>query len=275
MAFDFEIILAVAFIVTLVVWVYDRVVFRPKRLAVLSQLSEDAISSMSKEAKERLADTPKWVAEIKSYFVIIMVIFGVRSFVIEPFQIPSGSMLPTLEVGDFILVNKFDYGLRLPVFNTMLIPTTQPKRGDVVVFKYPVDPSQNFIKRLVGLPGDVISYQDRRLMVNGNLIDETFQANLPASKKSQGIPVTQYQENLLGVEHLIYKNLRPAIGLENSWVVPEGHYFAIGDNRDNSLDSRKWGMIPEANMKGRAIYIWMHWETFFSLPSFRTNGTIQ
>lgn len=273
MAFDFEIILAVAFLLTMSVWIYDRIVYRPKRLVAIKQLSDDALAAMPKEAKERLADTPKWVAEIKSYFVIVLIIFGVRSFVVEPFQIPSGSMLPTLEVGDFILVNKFDYGLRLPVFNTMLIPTTEPKRGDVIVFKYPKDPSQNYIKRLIGLPGDVISYQDKRLMINGELIEESFQAKLPPSKKNQGIPVTQYKEDLFGVEHLIYKNFRDN-DLEGSWVVPEGHYFAIGDNRDNSLDSRRWGMIPSANMKGRAIYIWMHWESFFSLPSFRTNGVI-
>jgi len=274
MAFDFEVILAVAFLVTTAVWVYDRVYFRPKRLAILNDLSDEALAAIPKLAQEGLADTPKWVIEIKSYFVIVSIIFGLRSFVIEPFQIPSGSMLPTLEVGDFILVNKFEYGVRLPVFNTMLIPTTTPKRGDVIVFKYPNDPSINYIKRLIGLPGDVISYHDKRLVINGKIIDESFQAELPASKKSQGIPVIQYKEDLLGTEHLIYKSFRQN-NLEGDWVVPEGHYFAMGDNRDNSADSRAWGFISEKYMKGQAFYIWMHWNEFLSIPSFRTNGTIK
>lgn len=274
MAFDFEILLAVAFLVTTTVWVYDRVYYRPKRLALLSDLSDEAIAAMPQAAKERLADTPKWVTEIKSYFFIVCVIFGFRSFVVEPFQIPSGSMLPTLEVGDFILVNKFEYGVRLPVFNTMLIPTTEPKHGDVVVFKYPQNPQQNYIKRLIGLPGDVVSYHNKRLVINGKMVEETFLAELPASKKSRGIPVIQYEEKLFDVEHQIYKGLQNT-PLEGDWVVPEGHYFVMGDNRDNSADSRVWGFVPDKYMKGQAFYIWMHWDEFFSLPSFRTNGVIK
>ena len=167
MGFDFELILAIAFLVTGVFWVYDRIMYLPKRKAALANMTEEARKVLDKDAQQRLAQTPKLVVEVKSYFVIIAIIFGLRSFVVEPFQIPSGSMLPTLKIGDFILVNKFDYGLRLPVLNTTIIPTTEPKRGDVVVFKYPRDPSLNYIKRLVGLPGDQISYHNKVLTVNG------------------------------------------------------------------------------------------------------------
>lgn len=274
MAFDFELLLALAFVITAAAWIYDRVCFYPKRKAILSELSEEALAAMPKQAKEKLANTPKWLTEIKSYFVIVLIIFGVRSFVVEPFQIPSGSMLPTLEIGDFILVNKFDYGIRLPVFNTTIIPTTKPKRGDVIVFKYPKDPSQNYIKRLVGLPGDVISYHNKRLVINGQIIGEQFEAELPPTKKSQNMAVALYNEDLSGVNHKIYKAFTDN-NLEGDWVVPEGHYFGMGDNRDNSSDSRVWGYIPEENMKGRAFYVWMHWEKLLSIPSFRTNGVIK
>ena len=143
MGFDFELILAMAFLVTGAFWVYDRIVYLPKRKVVLASMAAEARSALDKDAQQRLAQTPKLVVEVKSYFIIIAVIFGLRSFVVEPFQIPSGSMLPTLKIGDFILVNKFEYGLRLPVLNTTIIPTTQPEAGDVVVFKYPRDPSLN------------------------------------------------------------------------------------------------------------------------------------
>ncbi|WP_394183228.1 signal peptidase I [Marinomonas posidonica] len=274
MGFDFELILAVAFLVTGAFWVYDRIVFAPKRKQILSGMDQAAQKAISKEAKERLADTPKLVSEVKSYFVIIAVIFGLRSFVVEPFQIPSGSMLPTLQIGDFILVNKFDYGLRLPVTNTTLIPTSEPKRGDVVVFKYPLDPSLNYIKRLVGLPGDKIRYHDKVLTVNGQQVSKAFLAALPISLNPNREPVTLFKENLGGVEHDIYNSNRNTPH-EGNWVVPEGHYFVMGDNRDNSADSRFWGFVPEENMKGRAFYVWLHWDDFFSIPSFKNNGLIE
>ena len=274
MDFDFEIILAIAFLVTLIAWVYDRVVYAPKRKEALSQLPSSAVEAMNKEAKERLGGAPKWLLEVKSYFVIIAVIFGVRSFLVEPFQIPSGSMLPTLEIGDFILVNKLDYGVRLPVLNTELIPTTQPERGDVVVFKYPKQPSVNYIKRLIGLPGDVISYHNKTLMINGKIISDEFLADLMVSKNPSGEPVKVFKEDLLGVQHEIYESYRRS-PLDGDWIVPEGHYFVMGDNRDNSADSRAWGFVPAANLKGRAFYVWLHWNEFFSLPNFKNNGLIE
>lgn len=273
MNFDFELILAIAFLVTGVVWVYDRLVYLPKRKLALANMSEEARSAIDKDARQRLAQTPKMIVEVKSYFVIIAVIFGLRSFVVEPFQIPSGSMLPTLKIGDFILVNKFEYGIRLPVLNTTIIPTNEPERGDVVVFKYPVDPSLNFIKRMVGLPGDTIRYQDKKLWVNGQLVETNLLADLTSSLNPNKEPAKLLVENLSGVSHEIYNSYRNN-PLEGEWVVPQDAYFVLGDNRDNSSDSRVWGFVPKKYMKGRAFYVWMHWDELLSLPSFKNNGLI-
>lgn len=274
MGFDFELILAMAFFVTGAFWVYDRIVYLPKRKAVLASMAVEARSALDKDAQQRLAETPKLVVEVKSYFIIIAVIFGLRSFVVEPFQIPSGSMLPTLEIGDFILVNKFDYGVRLPVLNTTIIPTTQPAPGDVVVFKYPLEPNLNYIKRLIALPGDTVSYRDKVLFVNGDVVPKTFLARLPVSMNPNQEPVQLYQETLGELSYNTYNSYRFTPN-ENDWVVPEGHYFVMGDNRDNSADSRSWGFVPEDNLKGRAFYIWLHWDDFFSIPSFKNNGLIK
>ena len=274
MGLDFELILTIAFLVTGGFWLYDRIVFAPKRKAILADMPTEARSALKKNDLPLLADTPKYVAEVKSYFVIITVIFFLRSFVVEPFQIPSGSMLPTLKIGDFILVNKFDYGIRLPVLNTKIIETTEPKRGDVVVFKYPRDPSLNYIKRLVGLPGDVISYHNKTLMVNGEVVSKSFLAELPISLNPNQEPVRVYQEKLGGVDHETYNSYHRGAP-DGDWIVPKGHYFVMGDNRDNSADSREWGFVPEANLKGRAFYVWLHWNSFLSIPSFKNNGLIE
>lgn len=274
MGFDFELILAIAFLVTGVVWVYDRIVYLPKRKQALAEMTPEARNAISKDVKQTLAQTPKFVTEVKSYFVIIAVIFGLRSFVVEPFQIPSGSMLPTLKIGDFILVNKFEYGVRLPVLNSTIIPTNEPSRGDVVVFKYPQDPSLNYIKRLIGLPGDKVIYRNKELTVNGEKVSKALLAKLSVSLNPSGEPVEVFNETLGGVQHETYNSYR-FTPHEGEWVVPDGHYFVMGDNRDNSADSRFWGFVPEENMKGRAFYVWLHWDDFFSIPSFKNNGLIE
>ncbi|MEO9273979.1 signal peptidase I [Marinomonas sp. 5E14-1] len=274
MGFDFELILVIAFLVTGAVWVYDRIVYLPKRKLALAEMTQEVRNAISKDVKQTLAQTPKLVTEVKSYFVIIAVIFGLRSFVVEPFQIPSGSMLPTLKIGDFILVNKFEYGVRLPVLNSTILPTNEPERGDVVVFKYPQDPSLNYIKRLVGLPGDKVAYRNKELTVNGEKISKTLLAKLSVSLNSSGEPVEVFDETLSDAQHKIYNSYR-FTPHEGEWVVPEGHYFVMGDNRDNSADSRFWGFVPEENMKGRAFYVWLHWDDFFSIPSFKNNGLIE
>jgi len=204
-----------------------------------------------------------------------------RSFLVEPFQIPSSSMVPTLEVGDFILVNKFTYGIRLPVIRTKVIDINDPKRGDVMVF-FPPHEKRYFIKRVVGLPGDRIDYIDNQLFINGAKIAEELQAQLPANRPFYEI----YKEALGDIEHQTQKNIGYIAnfsdredGLKrrysNNYIIPEGHYFMMGDNRNNSSDSRVWGPVPEENIVGKAFAIWMHWEGLSSLPSFSRVGTIK
>jgi len=217
----------------------------------------------------------------RSLFPVIAAVFVIRSFIVEPFRIPSGSMIPTLHIGDFILVNKFGYGLRCPVGDCKLVNIGEPKRGDVVVFKYPIDPSQDFIKRLIGLPGDRIRYVGKTLTVNGAVATQT-----PASTDADAtISDRRMHENLGGVEHDILMNPDRFADhyacpfVENSaddfeYVVPAGHYFMMGDNRDNSNDSRCWGVVPEANLKGRAMLIWMSWNSDKLRPDLSRIGRI-
>jgi signal peptidase I len=195
-------------------------------------------------------------------------VFVLRSFVVEPFRIPSGSMNPTLYNGDFILVNKFGYGLRCPVGSCKLLPIGEPQRGDVVVFRYPAqsaaDPNMgnDFIKRVVGLPGDHIQYVDKVLTVNGQKVD-----NVPAGVFPEDGLAQRFAENLVGVHHDILMN--PGVrSPEVDETVPPGHYFMMGDNRDGSNDSRYWGFVPEENLKGRAILIWMSWNNGPALSRF-------
>ena len=189
-----------------------------------------------------------------SLFPVIFAVFVLRSFVVEPFRIPSGSMIPTLHVGDFILVNKFDYGLRCPVGDCKLLSLGEPKRGDVVVFKFPDNPSVDFIKRVVGVPGDHIRYADKVLSVNGQTVATEAESGGPEDGGAQ-----RFSEDLLGVRHdILLVPGQPSRDVDE--VVPPGHYFMMGDNRDESNDSRYWGYVPEENLKGKAILIWMSWE---------------
>jgi len=221
---------------------------------------------------------PWWIEYPKSFFPVILIVFLLRSFLVEPFKIPSGSMVPTLLVGDFILVNKFAYGIRLPIVNKKIIAIGEPKRGEVMVFRYPEDPSLDYIKRVVGLPGDRISYVNKKLSVNGV---ELPTKPLPDYLNRERIHYSkQYQEHLGSVEHsiLLEDDVPAAIPFvrpfpfrdnctyNNSGVtctVPPGHYFMMGDNRDNSADSRVWGFVPDENIVGKAFFIWFN----FSEPS--------
>lgn len=221
-------------------------------------------------------ETVEFSNSLLPVFIIVLVI---RSFIAEPFKIPSGSMVPTLEVHDFILVNKFSYGLRLPVTNTLVLPLGEPERGDVMVFRYPVDTGQNFIKRVVGLPGDRVHLrEDGRLYVNDRLVERELRTERDLGNVREAV----YVEELNSTEHLVRHEYRinPYTGEAvsrtpgGSWEVPEGSYFTIGDNRDRSSDSRSWGMVPESHIVGEAFLIWMHWDSLFSLPSFARNGAI-
>ena len=213
--------------------------------------------------RRRTEKEPILIDYARSFFPVLLVVVVLRSFVIEPFRIPSGSMIPTLEIGDFIIVQKYAYGIRLPVINKKIIETGQPERGDVVVFRYPVDPSTNFIKRLVGLPGDRIEWtSDKKLLINGELVGEESLEPYPYSSRKGKIDATHLRETVPtsdGVGHQHNIILEPGMGAAGEWVVPEGHYFMMGDNRDNSSDSRYWGYMPEKYLVGKAAMVWLHW----------------
>jgi signal peptidase I len=219
------------------------------------------------------AKQPWWIEYSVSFFPVILIVFLLRSFLVEPFKIPSGSMIPTLLVGDFILVNKYTYGIRVPVLNTKLVEVGSPKRGDVVVFRYPDDPTLDYIKRVVGLPGDRLEYRDKRLWINGRPVpvrqveDYLHRERMQFSRR--------FIETLDGVEHeILVEDGAPGFApgqrafphADNcsynseglACTVPAGHYFMMGDNRDNSSDSRVWGFVPDDNIVGRAFFIWLN-----------------
>ncbi len=198
---------------------------------------------------------PIWVIGLAyELFPVFLLVFCIRTFVIEPYRIPSGSMKPTLVEGDFVLVNKFKYGWHIPYIDKRVSFGVKPERGDVIVFRYPPKPTENFIKRVIGLPGDEIIYQDKQLFINGQLIAKAFvESDYTDPIDGQPYFVREYREDLMGVEHDIYE--RPINGITFSGKVPEGHYFVMGDNRDDSGDSRLWGFVPDALLKGDAFRI--------------------
>lgn len=261
MDINFPLVLVVLTFGTGLIWLLDVLVLRKRRLAGIEGDHEDV---QEEDVKE-----PYLVDLSRSFFPVLAIVLVLRSFLVEPFQIPSGSMLPTLEVGDFILVNKFSYGLRLPVAGTKIVEIDDPQRGDVVVFRYPKDGQTNYIKRVVGVPGDTVRYENQQLFINGERVETQLVARLP--------PVEVYDETLDGVEHRILITLgRTGPKGEGEWIIGEDEYFVMGDNRDNSNDSRFWGVVPDEMIVGKAFAIWMHWPSLFGgLPSFDRVGTIQ
>jgi signal peptidase I len=203
---------------------------------------------------------PWYVEYSKSFFPVLLIVLVLRSFVAEPFRIPSGSMMPTLLVGDFILVNKFAYGLRLPVLHTKFLDTGRPERGDVAVFRFPRNPKEDYIKRIVGLPGDRIGYFDKTVYVNGKPMPQQVVGVYHGV--GSGRVMTGAEERIEDLEGRVHRILvRPdRLNVEGEYVVPEGHYFVLGDNRDNSNDSRFWGFVPEENLVGKAFIIWLNWD---------------
>ncbi len=208
-----------------------------------------------------------------SFFPVLLFVLVLRSFVVEPFRIPSGSMLPTLEVGDFILVNKFSYGIKMPAFHHTLIETGRPERGDIAVFRYPKDPSQDFIKRVVGLPGDTLVYMDKQLFINGESIRQKDVGPYALELGGRDFVFERRLEELGEVEHDILIG-PPRRGDSIRVEVPEGHYFVMGDNRDGSDDSRRWGFVPERALVGRAFFIWMNWSQSLGHPDWKRIGTV-
>jgi signal peptidase I len=247
---DFALLLVLLTGLTGVVWLIDSLFLRRRRM-------DRAVKKDLQKPKD-----PVLIEYARSLFPILLIVLLFRSFLFEPFKIPSGSMIPTLLIGDFIVVNKFAYGLRLPVLNKKVVAIGEPERGDVVVFRYPVDPKVNFIKRMVGLPGDTITYRDKQLFINGEALDTVKQGLYASSHVKCDTPradAVLLQETLGDVRHdiLIHEN---SGGRDQQWVVPEGHYFVMGDNRDRSNDSREWGFVPEENLMGRAVGIWLNFD---------------
>jgi signal peptidase I len=281
MNINLPLILSLAVAITGAIWLFDVIVLaRPRKLkmtAVDKQFAHINIAAQDKNevyetAKQAAGKEPLLVEYAKSFFPVLFIVFFLRSFLLEPFQIPSGSMIPTLQVGDFILVNKFAFGVRIPVLNKIFIPVGKPKRGDVMVFFPPHKPDTYYIKRVIGLPGDEISYVMHQLMINGEVVPEKLQAMLPVGSPELRL-VT---ETIGGKEFTAYKNIVPNyLSLRGAWKVPEGHYFMMGDNRDHSSDSRDWGVVSEDAIVGKAFAVWMHWEKFLSIPNFDNVGVIQ
>ena len=279
MDIDFPLILVILVFGSGLIWLLDAVLLAPGRRRTQEELQgqhpgwEQEGSAEALTYQARLAETasePVLVEYAKSFFPVLLIVFVLRSFLVEPFQIPSSSMVPTLQVGDYILVNKYTYGIRLPVLRTKVLSLNEPQRGDVMVFFPPHMNDTYFIKRVVGLPGDTVSYRNKRLFVNGKALDEEKLAVMPegASRYQVGL------ESLGPANHLFQVDeTRPA--RDFSVQVKPGHYFMMGDNRDNSSDSRIWGQVPEEDIVGKAFAIWMHWDSLLSVPSFSRVGSIE
>lgn len=295
---NFALLLFMASLVTGLYWLAERIYFLPGRRRAVAQLEQQnlqrrqeldrlGIASADNDfqvARDKLLAQPWWLDWTAGLFPVIVIVFLLRSFLFEPFKIPSGSMIPTLHIGDLILVNKFHYGIRLPVLNVKVTEGKPVQRGDVLVFRYPPKPSLDYIKRVVGVPGDEVAYLNKRLRINGQDIalapvPEFFDTDAMRYSK-------QFQEQLDRVTHrLLIDDDRPAFiaGAEQFpqrdhcrysiegvvCKVPAGHYFMMGDNRDNSLDSRYWGFVPDQNIVGKAFFVWMNFGNLKRIGSFQ------
>jgi signal peptidase I len=310
MSFNFALILFWLMVATGIVWFADRLVFRRRRIAdadvalkhfdAQAKLNETdgiavshdpkAVGEERERLRERLIRQPGWIEFPAGFFPVILVVFILRSFLFEPFRIPSGSMIPTLLVGDLILVNKYAYGIRLPIINKKVLDIGTPQRGDVIVFRYPVDPSVDYVKRLIGLPGDTVTFRAKRLTINGKSVEtvpapDYFDEERVAYSKQFTEKLTRGSNG--EVDHMIlidddrsgqitpdsfpfrdqcvYSEGNTAVTCK----VPEGEYFMMGDNRDNSADSRYWGFVPDQNIVGRAFLIWMNFGNMRRIGFFR------
>lgn len=312
MSFDFSLILLIFSAVTGAIWLLDLAVLKkPRTLKVNEFLQEKGVpkndfdlfvryleeGEVPEKADSKAAgkdgsvdfpnrklleqaysihQEPLVVDYAKSFFPIIFAVLVLRSFLFEPFQIPTGSMIPTLNVGDFIVVNKYAYGVRLPVIGTKIIDVGEPKRGDIMVFIPPHDPVY-YIKRVIGLPGDEIRYDGKVVYINGEPLDQEYVDFINERRP----PVIYSREHVGGIVHDIYTSPTPTYIRPGSWltpegrVIPEGHYFMMGDNRDNSSDSRVWGPVSEDKIVGKAVAVWMHKEPGMSLPTFSQDRLLE
>jgi signal peptidase I len=295
---NFSLLLFILTMVTLVYWLAERFRFKPAREAAAIALEQQDVARRAElakmgiakvdgdvqEARAKLLMQPWWLDWTAGLFPVILIVFILRSFLFEPFKIPSGSMIPTLLVGDLILVNKFHYGVRLPVINKKIIDNNAVQRGDVMVFRYPVDPRQDYIKRVVGIPGDEVTYANQTLSLNGQKVATVAKGEFYDEDSLRYSPM--FSEKLGTVEHQILVDLRrqayygpdpkPFPKAENcrytaeglTCKVPAGHYFMMGDNRDNSQDSRYWGFVPDENIVGKAFFVWMNFGNFGRIGPF-------
>ena len=296
---NFALLLFLATVVTGVYWLAERFYFLPQRQAAVATLQANDVARREDlqkqgiqqvdgdvaQARASLLMQPWWLDWTAGLFPVIIAVFFLRSFLFEPFKIPSGSMIPTLLVGDLILVNKFTYGLRLPVINTKITEGNSPQRGDVMVFRYPPKPSLDYIKRVVGVPGDTVMYLNKRLTINGQAIVTSTLPEFLDTDLSQYFK--QYEETLGNKKHKLLNDDTRRAGFSEQEIgdfpfrkncsytvegvtctVPQGQYFVMGDNRDNSLDSRYWGFVPEQNIVGKAFFVWMHFWDFKRIGAF-------
>jgi signal peptidase I len=297
---NFALLLFLATVVTGIYWLAERFYFLPKRRRAAEaldasmaqrreELTRQGITQVDKvdaSVRERLIMQPWWLDWTAGLFPVILAVFLLRSFLFEPFKIPSGSMMPTLLTGDLILVNKFTYGLRLPVINTKITEGTPPARGDVMVFRYPPKPSLDYIKRVVGVPGDEVAYLNKKLTINGQPVSKDPVPDFFDDETMSYLK--QFSENLGGKQHKLLNDDSRRAGLSEAEImpfpnqencrysvegvvckVPPGHYFMMGDNRDNSLDSRYWGFVPDQNIVGRAFFVWMNFGNLKRIGGFQ------
>ena len=274
MDIDFPLVLTWAVLITGAIWLFDHLLLRPRRMRAADALAAGGTSSVD---VEQTLKEPMPVEYARSFFPVLLLVLVLRSFLAEPYQIPSESMVPTLTVGDFILVNKFVYGIRLPVLGTKIIDVGEPQRGDVMVFVPPHD-SRYFIKRVIGLPGDLIRYEDKALYINDVRASYEFirQFREPLGFSGGHIAIREYEETIDGRSHTTYRYGFPES--PKQWVVPEGAYFMMGDNRGKSEDSRAWKtlagptpFVPEENIVGKAVAIWVHKDPGWHWPTFARN----
>ena len=303
MSFNFAVILFWLLIATGAIWLLDVLVLKPRRRVEADnavrqfdaqsktdlQVNEGKVPDERKRLRERYLRQPGWIEFPAGFFPVILVVFILRSFLFEPFRIPSGSMIPTLVIGDLILVNKFTYGIRLPIINKKIVDIGMPERGDVMVFRYPVDPSVDYVKRVIGLPGDTIVYRNKRLSINGQEVQTVAASDYFDPERvtytkqyAEKLPVASSTVNHMILldddrsgtitpgsfafrDNCVYSDGNTAVTCK----VPNGQYFMMGDNRDNSADSRYWGFVPDQNIVGKAFFIWMNFGNMQRIGSFR------
>ena len=277
MDIDFSLVLVCLVAICGGIWLLDTLLVKGGRVraaeAFAARASKDLrlTEEQVEQELERLSREPIVTEYAKSFFPVLLFVLTLRSFLFEPYQVPTGSMIPTIKIGDFILVNKFAYGLRLPVLGTKILDVGEPQRGEIMVF-IPPHVNQYFIKRVIGLPGDTIRYENQRLSVNGELVAEEFVSSVSVDTGIGPLDGVLNSATYNGVTHATQHipGVNSSRG-RSSWIVPAGHYFMIGDNRENSADSRVWGAVPEENIVGKAIAIWLHKDPGLNLPSFENN----